>query len=444
MFPMLHALRSASLLAIGLLAACPGNGGGGDGPDAGVPGDSASDGETPDGPTLGRVDVVVAGWPAPSFVPTAAANVPVVFYKPDGTFSSMVRTDALGHASGMIERGSLVLVVNGSANRADVHVDGAIASPGDTLRFGPDPMPRQMIGTLNVSWPARPITGYTTYYTLVTPCGGAETTSTSMSIPLYDGCAGSSFDVVVTSRRSSQETTGILARRAVVPAATVNVNLADNGGAWSVGAFTNIAMQSSPNASEPMPSGSCTGRQFLGTLAFNGTSATQFSDNCQMRLLPGTETTWQIEAGYERSDDRNFNVTLRRTFMHDNVGTFDGSGALPWITSFTFSSATRTATWASAAAAPLDSSSLRIEVTGTRYLIWRVYAPGGLPASFVLPQLPTELAMWEFSAADTMRAALQNTDVVGATTDQVLQHNLYYDDATFASNTVRGAMARTP
>jgi len=72
----------------------------------------------------------------------------------------------------------LVAVINGE-NRTDVRVDAAIASPGDTLRFGPDVTANEDVGQLYVSWPARVISGYTVYYTLITPCGQFTTTTTA-------------------------------------------------------------------------------------------------------------------------------------------------------------------------------------------------------------------------------------------------------------------------
>ncbi|MBL0217026.1 MAG: hypothetical protein IPQ07_24520, partial [Myxococcales bacterium] len=327
------------LLAQACNSASPDTGGDDVGPDAAVAGDSAQ----PDGPQVGTVDVIVAGWPAPTYAPALFADVPVVFFKPDGTVGSVVRTDASGRASATIERGSLVAAING-ANRADVQVDAAVANPGDTLRFGPDVGSSAVVGQLHVSWPARVVTGYTVYYTVVTPCGGMETTSTAATITLDQGCAPGPFDVVVTSRRSSQETTGIMSRRAVQPGANVTVNLADNAATWNIGGFTNIAVTNVPSGA----SAGCSAVQRLGTMGINGTSSSAFMGSCSMRLLPGSETTWDVDAAYSLDADPRFAVEVRQTSPHDTIAPVDFMDALPMISSLAYAPTTRELTWASA------------------------------------------------------------------------------------------------
>jgi hypothetical protein len=429
----------ALALALAAAAACGGGGGGsGDGgddselPDAGDP--PVPD-AGPDGPPLGEVNVIVAGWPVGA--PEHLANVPVVVFRPDGTVASTHRTNASGRVVAQIERGSLVAVINGP-NRTDVRVDAAIASPGDTLRFGPDVTSNEDVGQLYVSWPARVISGYTVYYTLITPCGSFTTTTTSATLPLYKGCAGAAFDVVVTSRRSSQETTGVMIRRGVQPAPTVQIALGDGGATWNVGGFTSVPLANIPAAEETY----CGGVQLLDTLGINGTSSSELSGACSMRLLPAAGTTWRVEATYNKSS-RQFTLGVRQSFPYDAIVPIDGADHLPWITSVAYAPATREITWTSEAPATLDASSVQIDVSA-RNLSWRIYAPGGLPARWRVPALPAEHAAYDLAPTDVARVGIYNYDIVGVSSAELLQHNLHYNDNTFGDRVRRSASGRSP
>ena len=434
-------MKLPALAALLIVAACNSSGDPDNtGPDAST---GSPDASTDGGPDVGVVDVVVSGWEALGSPATYMADVPVVFFKPDGTVGSVVKTDAMGHASAMIQRGSLVAAVGA---KGDVQVDTAIANPGDTLRFGPTITSREPYGELRISWPARVVTGYTVYYYVYTPCGGSgETTSTTATIPLYKGCTASPMDVVVVSRRSSQGVTGLMSRRNVVATGgQVTVNLSDNAGTWGIASTTNVSMINSPNAGAAGASGSCSAMQYLGTLRMNGDGSSLFQDYCSMRLLPEPASTWTITAEYERLDEK-YHLQMRRTFPSTAIPAFDGSGSLPYLTNVAYNTATRTITWASEADAPIDASSFRLEVrTQGRYRIWRVYAPNGLPKSYKLPALPADLAdAYDILPTDTFLASIDNFEIEGVTPADLMKHSLSYDEDVFADKLRRGATART-
>jgi hypothetical protein len=422
------------LLFLLSVVACSGTDPTNTGPDAStVGGDTGGDGKEP--PETGVVEVVVSGYPGVNTTPQYFAHVPVVFYKPDGSIATTAKTDAMGRASATIERNSLVMVVN-PVN----HVLGAIANPGETLKFGPDLTSREPNGSVSVSWPARVITGYTTYYYVYTSCGGGvETTGTSISLPLYKGCSTDPFDVVVTSRRSSQEVTGVMSRRGVLATGgLVTVNLGDNGGAWKTASSTSVELANIPAGTT---STACTGVQYLGDLSFNSTGT--FVSTCSMRLLPEPQSTWAVEASFKRNDDDRFAVQMRQTFPQTAIGAIDSSNHLPWITSLAYDPATRQVRWNSESDAQLDASVLRIEVTEGRYLVWRIVAPNGLPKTFTMPALPPELAARDLRANEVARASLVNIDYVGVTSAEVAATDLEDEDG-FHDKARRGATARTP
>jgi hypothetical protein len=426
------------LLLLLSLAACSASGPADARPDAPAGGgDAGGDGQEP--PETGIVELVVSGYPGVNMPPQYFADVSVVVYKPDGSVATTVKTDAMGRASAMIERNSLVAVVNPMNY---VHVHAAIANPGDTLRFGPDLFSREPNGSVSVSWPARVITGYTTYYYVYTSCGySGETTSTSITLPLYKGCSTAPFDVVVTSRRSSQEVTGVMSRRAIqATGGLVTVNLGDNGGVWQVASTRSVALANTPAATT---STACSGVQYLGDLSFNATGTYTSSTTCSMRLLPEPQSTWAVEASFRRNDEDRFAVQMRETFPQTALGAIDVSNHLPWITGLAYDPATRRVTWSSEGDAQLDASALRIDVTQGRYLVWRIFAANGLPKTFTIPELPAEHAMWDLRPTDVARASLVNIDYVGVTPTEVMARNLN-DEDSFNDRVRRGATARTP
>jgi hypothetical protein len=224
------AVRSVRRLLLLTLVCCSGS----ESTDAPDPDSSVSTGDagvdTSEPPAMGEASVVVSGYPGAGMAPQYSADVPVIFYKADGSVLATSKTDAMGRASATIERNSFVAIVK----PLGAQVDGAIVNPGDTLRFGPEIRSSEPNGTLQVTWPARTIPGYTTYYYVHTPCGNSgEKTGTSATIQLDKGCSMGPMDVVVTSRRSSQEATGVMTRRNVqANGGLVTVNLSDNGGTW--------------------------------------------------------------------------------------------------------------------------------------------------------------------------------------------------------------------
>lgn len=420
------------------LVACSGSDSGDTpGPDAAMAtSDGASDAQ---GPEHGIANVVVTGYAGPG-LPQYFADVPVVFYTPDGAGSTVVKTDAMGRASAMIEKSSFVAVVNPMNY---VHVHAAIANPGDTLRFGPDVPSSEPNGSLRVTWPARVISSYTIYYEVYTSCGfGGSTTSTSMTVPLYKGCSTGPFDVVVTSRRSSQETTGVMVRRNVqATGSLVTVNLADNGGTWQVASFTNVPLTNVPNTAST--SIECAGVQYLDSLVLNRTADFALMPTCSMRLLPEPQSTWVVEASFAHNDDNRFSVQMRQTMQSTTLAPIDAANTLPWITSFTYDAGTRKVTWGSETDAPFDASALRIEVGGNRYLVWRIVAPNGLPKTFKIPSLPLDLAELDLGPNDEVYTSLVNMDFVGITSADVMAHDLGDEDG-FTDKPRRAATARTP
>lgn len=406
------------------------------GPDASTP-TGGSDGQLPES---GVANVVVSGFPSVSMPAQYFADVPVVFYKPDGTVSAVVKTDAMGRASATIERNSFVAVVN---DRNWISVHAAFANPGDTLRFGPDITPSQPNGSVRVTWPARVVGGYTMYYYVHTPCGSSgETTATSVTLPLDKACSSTPFDVVVTSRRSSQGVSGIMSRRGVTATGQlVTVNLADNGGAWQTATTTTVPLTNMPSTTDH--TGSCTAVQQLGTLAFNSDGGSASSTACAMRLLPEPTSTWAVETSFYKDSNDRSRIQMRQTMPQTAITPIDGANHLPWITSFAYDKATRRVTWSSDADAPFDASALRIDVSGPRYMVWRIVAPNGLPKVFQIPSLPAELAMWDLGPNDDARASLVNMDFVGVSPAEFMAHDLDQEDG-FTDKPRRGATAYSP
>lgn len=79
-----------------------------------------------------------------------------------------------------------------------------------------------------------------------------------------------------------------------------------------------------------------------------------------------------------------------------------------------------------------------------RNLSWRIYAPGGLPARWRVPALPAEHAVYEIAPTDVVRVGIYNHDIVGVSSGELLQHNLYYDDNTFGDRVRRSARGNSP
>ncbi len=400
--------------------------------------DAAATIDGPAAPVLGLVDVVVSGYAG--FTPAHAVDVPVVFFRPDGSVGTVVRTDAMGHASATIEPGSFVAVVNGNNY---IHVESAIASPGDTLRFGPTVLSRVPVGQLNLSWPARVFSGYTTYYYVYTPCGSFETTSTSAMVPLFDGCAGTSFDVVVTSRRSSDDFSAILTRRNVVPTGgTVVVNLVPQ--TWSFTAISRLQLVHSPVAGE-MSRSYCGGVQHLGRMAIHGTQGTFFADTCTLLLMSEPQSTWSAETSFTRNNENRFALQLRTSSAASQLAPMDGSASLPWITNLTFDPITRQLSWSPESPATFDASAVELGVMiGGRYLRWRVYAKNGLPPTFKLPKLPSDLAAYDWIATDAPTISLDNFDFDGVSASEVFTHSLDEIEDAFFDKPRRGSTAHTP
>lgn len=431
--------RIRSLLLLLPLVACSGPESGESGPDASTPSGDGG-GDATQVPEMGIVNVVVSGYPGSGMPPQYFANASVVFYEPNFATTTVVKTDAMGRASATIKKGSFVAVVNPMNY---IHVHAAFANPGDTLRFGPDIVARQPNGSVRVTWPARVISGYTTYYYVYTSCGySGETTGTSVTLPLDTACSTQPFDVVVTSRRSSQGVTGVMSRRGVMATGQlVTVSLADNGGAWQTATTTSVPLTNMPSTTDH--TGSCTAVQQLGTLAFNSDGGSASSTACAMRLLPEATSTWAVEASfYKDSNDRSA-IQMRQTMPQTSITPIDGANHLPWITTFAYDKATRRVTWSSDADAAFDASALRIDVSGPRYMVWRIVAPNGLPKTFQIPTLPAELAMWDLGPNDDARASLVNMDFVGVSPAEFMAHDLDQEDG-FVDKPRRGATARTP
>lgn len=424
-----------SLLLLLPLVACSGPESAESGPDASTP-----SGDATQGPEMGIVNVVVSGYPGVGMPPQYFANTSVVFYEPDFTTTTVVKTDAMGRASATIKKGSFVAVVNPMNY---IHVHAAFANPGDTLRFGPDIVASQPNGSVRVTWPARVISGYTTYYYVYTSCGySGETTGTSVTLPLDTACSTQPFDVVVTSRRSSQGVTGVMSRRGVTATGQlVNVNLADNGGTWQTATTTSVPLTNMPSTTDH--TGSCTAVQQLGTLAFNSDGGSASSTACAMRLLPEATSTWAVEASFYKDSNDRSSIQMRQTMPQTSITPIDGANHLPWITSFAYDKATRRVTWSSDADAAFDASALRIDVSGPRYMVWRIVAPNGLPKTFQIPALPAELAMWDLGPNDDARASLVNMDFVGVSPAEFMAHDLDQEDG-FVDKPRRGATASTP
>ncbi|GEM_PF-6088163 len=401
---------------------------------------ATADGATIDGPespVSGVVDVVVSSYVGS--VPAYAADVPVVFFRPDGSVGSVVRSDAVGHASAVIEPGSFVAVVN--ANNY-IHVESAIASPGDRLRFGPEVLSRVPVGQLNLSWPVQDFGAYTTYYYVYTPCRSFETTYTSAVIPLFDGCAGTSFDVVVTSRRSSQDYSASLTRRNVMPTGgSVVVNLENE--TWAPRTLSTFQVVNAPVAGAV--GRYCGGVQHLGRMAIYGTLTTLSSDTCTVLPLSVPQSTWSSEAWFRRNDEYRFELQLRTAAATSQLTPMDGSTSLSWITNLTFDPGTRQVSWSSESSATFDASELEIRtMIGGRYLRWRVYAKNGLPTSWKLPTLPSELAAYDWIASDAPTISLDNFDFEGVSASEVYTHSLDEVEKVFFDKGRRGSTGHTP
>lgn len=409
------------LLSLVVVGGC--SGGDADSPDAGS--DPARDGSIDssdagavDGPAIGAVDVFAVGWTDGVFGPLD--HVPVVAFHPDGSVDAVLYTDSSGHVAAMIEARSLIAVINGE-HRGDVHVDAAIASPGQTLRFGGTIGASTPIGTLSLSWPARVFPGgYTVYYDVITPCGGYETTATSMQIQLTQECAPGPFDVAVTSRRSSQPESAWMLRRAVAPAANVAVNFGDDGATWEL---VDRAFVTVTNAPVGFDSASCFSVQYLGQRAFNRDTATVREGQCDVPVMPGGDTLWNVEVGWRRAAN-NVRVTMRRTMASDTTAAIDGVALLPWPTSLTYEPSTRQVAWTSGPA-PVDASRLQLR-TLNGSVSWQIWIPDGLPPTWTLPSLPAAFAEWDFAAGDEARLMLLNTDVAGEDASYLLAHDLYF------------------
>lgn len=427
-----------SLLLLLPLAACAGTDADPmEGVDASMP-TGGSDGQQP--PESGVANVVVSGFTGVSGPVQYFADVPVVFYKPDGTVSEVVKTDAMGRASATIERNAFVAVVN---EKNWIRVHAAIANPGDTLRFGPDVVASQPNGSVRITWPARDAGGYTVYYYVHTSCGNSgETTSTSVTLPLDKACSSAPFDVVVTSRRSSQGVTGVMSRRGVVATGQqVAVNLADNGGAWQLASTTSVPLTNMPSTTDH--TGSCSAYQRLGTLIFNSDGGYVSGTSCSMRLLPESASTWAVETSFHPDDNDRTSIQMRQTMPQTSITPIDGTNHLPWITGFAYDMATRRVTWSSATDEAFDAAALRIDVSGPRYMLWRIVAPKGLPKTFQIPRLPPELAMWDLGTTDQLRATLVNMDFGGDSPADVMARNLE-DEYGSLDQPRRGATAYFP
>ena len=61
-----------------------------------------------------------------------------------------------------------------------------------------------------------------------------------------------------------------------------------------------------------------------------------------------------------------------------------------------------------------------------------------------MPALPAEHAVYDIAPTDVAHVGLSNHDIVGVSSGEVLQHNLYYDDHTFGDRVRRSAFGRSP
>jgi hypothetical protein len=395
------------------------------------------DAPPPDAPppdaNVGPAAVVVSELQPPDNVPGYAAGVPVVFYRPDGTVDTVVVTGADGRAAADIAPGSMVAIVYPSG-----WVDAVLMSPGDTVHFGPEVTSRTVVGVVVISWPPRVISGSTIYYNAITPCGRVETLATSASFTLYADCAAEPFDVVVTSRRSSYGSTGVMLQRDVAPGAVVTVDFAAAGTTWAIGTEETAELINTPNAGAPGASSSCRGSQFLETMHIGDLNGGISGDGeCLARVLPVVDSTMIFSARFLRDNDSRFDLRMSRPFPHDALAPFDASDSLPWITSVAYDAGTRELTWTSEQSATFDVSRVSL-IRHSQYYRWRLFAPHGLPPSFRIPPLPPQYAASDLPA-DLTDLIVENIDVVGASVSDLAARGFEHEHPAFAHHVVRSA-----
>ena len=359
------------------------------------------------------------------------AEVPVLFYQPDGTLEDTVDTDGDGVASAELLPGGAVIALVTLPVKAGLLQPQILATvgvkPGDEIVLGGRMDPGPATGH-TMSFDLPPIKAAVDQYVVESPCGESSSGAEPVAIPLHETCIGAPMSIVAYAVVGADRYVVTDTNIAVENEAVVVV-----GGDWALVPSPDITTENLGDASfleQRWARAQLDGVTLELNLPNTGSEATSDQltltpqkvvqpDHVQLQAFIGSEQPsagfqlWQIWSVGDGDDD-------------DLVIDADDY-RMPWVGKPAFDQATRRFGWARNGAGTWDATYLQFnwlsEGKGGVYGQVFVAVPPGVH-EVVLPEVPDEYKEWLPDDLAELNPGVILFDADGLDWDQVRQHGV--------------------